>query len=52
MKTTTRRSLKFTKISIAVIDKLLEKSIKGGTEPISVPMTQAPDEEGICYAIR
>lgn len=55
MKTRKRRTLKLTKISIAVAQQLELKAIKGGTEPVSiniiVPMTQAPDEHTVCYAV-
>lgn len=61
MKKATKRNLKFTKVSIAIIDKLTEKSLKGGTDPISedlntdLPgayrMSDLPDQNGICYQI-
>jgi hypothetical protein len=58
MKKSTKRNLKFSKVSIAVIDRLMQKSLKGGTDTVSeefpkgYQMTDLPDENGICYAIR
>lgn len=57
MKKDTSRSLKLTKISIAIIQELELKAIKGGTETVSecqliVPMSQEPDEHTVCYQIK
>ncbi|MEM6684894.1 MAG: hypothetical protein AAF617_03775 [Bacteroidota bacterium] len=55
MKTHKTRLLKFSKISIATIQALELKAIKGGTEPVSIgspAMTQDPDDNTVCYAIR
>lgn len=43
--------LKFRKKTIALITTIDTAKIKGGTNPVSfqVPMSQAPDRNGICY---
>ncbi|EDP95275.1 hypothetical protein U8527_15765 [Kordia algicida OT-1] len=52
MKKKTKRTLQFAKISVAAIQTLDAKGIKGGTEPVSPPMSQAPDDQTVCYAIK
>jgi len=56
MKKSKTRTLKLSKISVAVVQALEIKTLNGGTEPVSrnlmPPMTQAPDEDTICYAVR
>jgi len=52
MKKKSTRNLQLAKISVAVIQKLQTKAVKGGSEPVSPPMSQAPDEEKVCYAIK
>lgn len=52
MKNNKTRRLQLAKISIATIHELNLKTIKGGTEPVSVPMSQEPDDQGVCYAIK
>ncbi|PTX62700.1 natural product precursor [Kordia periserrulae] len=44
--------LKLSKKSISVLQKLELKEIKGGTEPVSAPMSQAPDDQTICYQLQ
>jgi len=57
MKKTTNRNLKLAKISIAVIDKLTEQNLKGGTDqtsddlPRGYKMSDLPDNNGICYQL-
>lgn len=53
MKKKQLKKLQFSKSLITKINSSLFLKIKGGTDPISVPvpMTQAPDKNGICYAI-
>ena len=55
MKKHKTRTLKLTKIAVAVAQQLELKAIQGGTEPVSrgliPPMTQAPDENTVCYAV-
>lgn len=50
MKNTKNRKLRFSKINVAVIQKLQLSAIKGGTEPVSAPMSQEPDVNGVCFA--
>lgn len=52
MKKKSTRNLKFTKISVASIQTSAIKAVKGGTEPVSPPMSQAPDDQTVCYAIK
>ncbi|WP_157547254.1 class I lanthipeptide [Kordia zhangzhouensis] len=50
MKKVNKRKLQFSKIAVAIIQELQLKAIKGGTEPVSAPMSQEPDQNGICFA--
>lgn len=53
MKKNQIKKLQLIKIDIAKINNTLTSSIIGGTDPVSppgyVPMSQAPDRNGICY---
>jgi hypothetical protein len=53
MKKHKKRTLQLKKISVAIIHELELKAIKGGSEPVSIgiPMSQAPDEQTVCYAL-
>jgi len=44
------KSLHLSKHVIAKIQLSAQQQLKGGTEPISPPMSQRPDDQGICYA--
>jgi len=48
------KNLHLRKKVIVAITQQQTSMIKGGTEPVSapVPMSQAPDRNGICYAIK
>lgn len=55
MKNRKKQTLKLSKIAIAKINESLIVAIKGGTLPTSAPdscqMSDAPDKNGICYAL-
>ena len=56
MKNKTLRNLKLSKIAIANVTLLQQEIIKGGTLPTSdeqgCQMSDAPDENGICFALK
>ena len=52
MKKQNVRTLQLVKNSVAAMQELNAKTIQGGSEPVSPPMSQVPDGETICYAPR
>ncbi|WP_298419598.1 hypothetical protein [uncultured Kordia sp.] len=56
MKTKQKRNLKLSKIAIAKMSLHQKEIIKGGTLPTSdihgYQMSEDPDEETICYALK
>ena len=52
MKKSRIKNLELSKKSIALITSIKTTEIKGGTEPVSPPMSQQPDRHGVCYAIK
>ncbi|QHI36006.1 hypothetical protein IMCC3317_13590 [Kordia antarctica] len=52
MKKNQIKKLQLTKIDIAKITDMFTSEIKGGTDPVSPPMSEAPDRNGVCYAIK
>ncbi len=46
------KNLQLRKKVIVTMTQHQASMIKGGTNPVSVPMTQAPDDQGVCYAIK
>jgi hypothetical protein len=55
MKKNRLKKLRLSKVEIAHISTVLSRKIKGGTDTISdrafPPMSQAPDEQTICYQV-
>lgn len=53
MKKNQKSKLKISKVAISKITFLVLNKVKGGTIPIDPrPMTQNPDGQTVCYAIK